>query len=151
MVAIQRRLYRQAFERLGPGAFRVGEDWLEGSVNLRDHAAPRARAKAAVYAQRAHRALPALRASKRYLPRENHAWIDEFAARLVAETGPLTRKERITSKLVPLLLWYTDFAMRHNIGQQPQSSRRVWRGSPAKRTAPAAQLEAEHPLAPGPT
>ena len=150
MVAIQRRLYRQAFARLGPGAFRVGEDWLEGSVNLRDHSAPRVRAKAAVLARQAHRALPALPASKHFLPRENHAWIDMLTARLVAETGPLTSKERVISKMAPLLLWYTGFTMRHKIGQQPKSTRRSWR-TPTRGNALGRLLEAKNPLAPGRT
>ena len=62
-----------------------------------------------------------------------------------------TRKERITSRLAPLMLWYTDFAMRHGIGQQPKSTRRVWRHKSARHHAVARQLEAKNPLAEGPT
>lgn len=133
MAAIQRRLYREDFARLGPGIFRVTEDWLEGLCNLRDHPAPRVRAKAQAYAKAAHEALVVLPASKKYLNGEVCRWLDRFGVRLEAETGPMTFKENVVSKFAPLLLWYTDFKIRHGIGAQPESTRRTYRQDPLER------------------
>lgn len=127
MVAIQRGLYREEFRRLGPGIFRVAEDWLVGASRLRGHPTPRIREKAELYRRRAHRALEVLPASKRYLNRSIHPWIDDLAAGIAAETGPMTRRERVLSRLAPLLLRYSAFKIDRNIGQQPRFSRRTYR------------------------
>jgi len=130
MVAIQRRLYRQAFERLGPSIYRVAEDWLTASVTLKDHPAPRARAKGARLGEAAHQALLVGRASKRYMGREAAVWTEELMQRLEAETGPLTLKERLMSKAAPALLWHLDTKRRLGIGEQPTFTRRTYRQEP---------------------
>jgi radical SAM superfamily enzyme YgiQ (UPF0313 family) len=127
MSAIQRGLYRREFERLGPSIFRVADDWLAGHVNLRDHAAPRVRAKAQKYAEGAHVPLKVMPASKRYLNAETRAWLTDLESRLTAATGPMSRRERLAAWLLPLALRFTDFKLRHGIGQQPEFTRRVYR------------------------
>ena len=39
----------------------------------------------------------------------------------------MTRRERLAAKLVPAMLRYTAFKLRHNIGQQPEFTRRTFR------------------------
>jgi radical SAM superfamily enzyme YgiQ (UPF0313 family) len=127
MSAIQRRLYHEEFRRLGPSVFRVAEDYLEGFVTLRDHPVPRVRAKARRYARDARSALPVLRASRRHVQPHVRAWLESLRARLLAETGPITPRERVIQRLAPALLWREGFKMRNDIGQQPEFTRRTYR------------------------
>jgi radical SAM superfamily enzyme YgiQ (UPF0313 family) len=127
MSAIQRHLYRQEFERLGPSVFRVADDWLAGHVNLRDHGAPRVRDKARKYGRDAHVALKVIPASKRYVNAEVQAWLARLQVELAAATGPLSLRERLAARLLPAALRYTDFRLRHGLGQQPEFTRRVFR------------------------
>jgi radical SAM superfamily enzyme YgiQ (UPF0313 family) len=127
MVAIQRDLCRQEFERLGPSVYRVVDDWLAGYVHMRGHPAERVRAKALRLEHAAHRAMMLLRPSKRYLNPSSADRLEQLHQDIAAETGPLTAKERLVSKIVPAALRYTSFKLRHNIGQQPKFSRRTFR------------------------
>jgi haloalkane dehalogenase len=127
MEELQKELFREEFRRLGPSVFRVVDDWLVGHETLRDHPAPRARAKARLYADRSHDALTVLAPSKQYLDPSIWPWIDQLQSRVLAQTGEMNVKERILSKVAPAILWYTDFCLRHEIAQQPEFTRRVWR------------------------
>ena len=133
MVAIQRGLYREAYERLGPSVFRVAEDWMSGAVSLRDHPAPRVRAKAQMLRPKAHRAMLIARAAKAHVNDQTAAWLEEFYHRLRAATGPLTPTERILSRATPAMLWYTDFKIQNDIGQQPEHTRRHYRMAEPRR------------------
>ena len=127
MLSIQRNLYRKEFEQLGPSVFRVVDDWLEGYVNLRDHPAERVRAKARYYRRNAHRAQMLLPASRRYLNPRSADRLERLHQRIALETGPMTRREHLVSKLAPAMLRYTAFKLRHNIKQQPKFTRRTFR------------------------
>lgn len=126
MSQIQRRLYREEFRRLGPSAFRVAEDFLEGHVNLRGHPNPRIAAKAERYGRDARACLKILDASKRHVSPERARWLEALGARLIAETGPMTLKERVLSRLAPALLWREQLKLRFQLGQQPEFSRRSY-------------------------
>ena len=130
MVAIQRRLYREEFRRLAPSIFRVVEDYLAGWTTLADHPAPRVRAKALKYRDEAHRAMTIMPASRRYLNPASRTWLDGLLRRLAAQTGEMTRKERLQSRAMPALLRYTDFKLRHGVRQQPEFTRRTYRMEP---------------------
>lgn len=127
MSRIQRRLYREEFRRLGPSIFRVSEDFLGGHVALRDHDNPRVRAKAQRYGVDARAALPVIRAAKRYLDADRSRWLTRLERRLIAETGPLTIKDRVKQRLAPALLWREKMKLRLGIGQQPDFSRSRYR------------------------
>jgi len=127
MLSIQRNLCRKEFEQMGPSVFRVVDDWLTGYVNLRDHSAERVRAKARRYKDMSHKAMMLLQASQRYVNRRSADWIERLYQRIAAETGPMTRRERLAAKLVPAMLRYTAFKLRHNIGEQPEFTRRTFR------------------------
>lgn len=127
MEAIQRRLYHDAFERLGPSVLRVVEDWLSGAENLQNHPSPRVRAKAQKYLHAAHRGALAVRPSMRYVNSHVYEWMEAFYERLIRVTGRLNRMERITGALVPLALALTNFKLRYGIAQQPRFTRKEFR------------------------
>ena len=128
--SMQRGFYHEEFQRLGPSVFRVVDDWITGHVALRDHAQPRVRAKAKKYGADAHRTLAIIPASKKYLSASIGAWLDQLQTRLIAETGQMSLSEQMMAKIVPAALWYTDFKLRHNVGHQPQFTRRTFRQGP---------------------
>ncbi len=136
LLSIHRDLYRREFVRLGPSIFRVAEDFLTGHVNLRGHPVERVRAKAVKYGQIAHKAMTLMPGSLRRVDSPAREWLEGLIRRIERETGPLTLKERLQSKLVPALLRYTAFKLEHDIGQQPEFSRRSYR-MPAFETAKA--------------
>jgi len=127
MVSIQRDLYRKEFEQMGPSVFRVVDDWLAGYVNMRGHPAERVQAKALRLQHNAHQAMMLLPASQRYLNPRSADRLERLHQRIAAQTGPMTPKERLVSRLAPAMLRYTAFKLRHNIGQQPRFSRRTFR------------------------
>jgi hypothetical protein len=131
--AIQRRLYREEFARLGPSIFRVAEDWLAGHVTLRGHGAPRVRAKAEKYGRDSHMVMTLIDASKRYVNSATGRWLDALKQRLRSETGPMTARERLIARGMPALLRYTDFKLRHGLDQQPDFTRRTFRMSPLQK------------------
>lgn len=130
MSAIQRNLFKMEFERLGPSIYRTVEDWLEGYNTLKDHPVLRVRAKAQVYKKSAHRAMTVIPASRRYVNGHVVGWLDQLQDRLGAATGPMTLKEKLLAKAAPALLWYTDMAVRLDIGQQPEFTERCFRMDP---------------------
>ncbi len=128
MSQIQRRLYQEEFKRLGPSVFRIVEDWLTGYVNLKDHAKPRVRAKAQRYKTDSRSAMMALPGSKKYVNKKTQAWMDSLQERLAVETGPLTMNENFLARtVVPAMIRYTDFKLHHDIGQQPEFTRKTFR------------------------
>jgi hypothetical protein len=127
MSSIQRSLYREEFERLGPTIFRVMDDWIAGHVNLKDHSNPRLRAKAACYGANAHQGMMLIGPSRRYLNPDSARRITGLLKEIAARTGPMTWKQRAGSAVLPLLMAYTSFKLRHGIWQQPKSTRRKFR------------------------
>ncbi|MFH0900048.1 MAG: hypothetical protein V2A73_05410 [Pseudomonadota bacterium] len=127
MEAIQRRCYHEEFRRLGPSVFRVVEDWLAGHQNLRNHPSSRVRDKAQMYGTDSHRAMMLIPASRRYLNDPASSWLKKLEEQIAIETGPMSRGERMLSKVVTPMLRLTDFKIRHKIGQQPQFTRREYR------------------------
>ena len=145
MSAIQRGLYREEFARLGPSVFRVVEAKLAGYVALRGHSVPRVRAKAECYGKTAHAAMALIPASRRHVNEATGNWLERLRQRIAAATGPLTVAERAASLIVPAAIRYTQFKLRHNIGQQPEFTRRTFRMEPEKlgRLAPLPKVAFE--------
>ena len=131
MLAIQRRLFHEDFRRNGPSVFRVVDDWLTGATNLRGHAAERVRAKAARYAADVHRAGILIPGSLRHVSDASRPWLAELGRRIAAETGAPNLRERLLAKVVPAAIRWTEFKMRHGIGEQPAFSRREYRLKPS--------------------
>ncbi|HUU01644.1 MAG TPA: hypothetical protein VM425_09405 [Myxococcota bacterium] len=127
MSSIQRCLYRDEFERLGPSVFRVVDDMLAGYVNLSDHPSERVRAKARKYGDSAHRAMMLIPPSKKYVSSASANRLEGLMQRLAEKTGPMTQRERLMSKFVSAMQRYTSFKLSHDIGQQPKFTRRTFR------------------------
>lgn len=130
MAAIQRGLFQQEFERLGPSVFRVVDDWLTGHVLLRDHPAPRVRAKAAKYGQDARRLLPFIAGSGPYVSAPVASWLEGLHQRLASETGGVGWRDRLAAKLASLALKFTDFKDSHGFDRQPVHTRREFHMEP---------------------
>lgn len=137
--ALQQKLGREAFRRLGPSVFRVVDDWLAGHVALRDHASDRVRAKAERLGVQAHEAMALMPASARYLQEPARAWVRDLQRRLAAETGGFTLKERMIARFMPVMLRYTAFKLRHELWQQPEFTRNRHR-MPHRQSLPARLL-----------
>ena len=127
MSRIQRGLFREEFERLGPSVFRTVDDWLTGYVNLRNHPAERVRAKAERYGRDAHRAMMVIPSSKRYVNPASAGKLSELQKKLAEHTGGMTLGERLKSLLAPSMLRYTSFKLSHNLWQQPEFTRKTFR------------------------
>ena len=134
MVAIQRDLYHREFALLGPGVFRVGEDWVTGYETLHDSSVSRVRAKARKYIEDARRCLMIIPASKPYLGHEVGLWLDEVVRRIEGLSGPMTVKEKLLARLAPAILAYTELKLRNDIGQQPQFTSKSYRMEPVSHT-----------------
>jgi len=127
MSRIQRSLYHREFERLGPSVYRLVDDLLQGYLNLSDHEAPRVRAKARRCKDIVHRAMVLLLGSRKYVSPGVADWLTELYKKLVEETGPMSPRQHLIAKVVPAMIEYTEFKLRHNIGQQPKFSRKTYR------------------------
>lgn len=130
MSAIQRGLYREEFARLGPSVFRVVEDRLAGYTNLRGHPTPRVRAKAERYRRLAHSAMSLIPGSRRHVNAATSGWLAGLQRRIADATGPMTLAERAAALVVPAAIRYTEFKLRHELGQQPEFTRRTFRMQP---------------------
>ena len=127
MSAIQRRLYQEEYRRLGPSIFRIAEDWITGHLNLRDHPAPRVRAKAIKYGRDAHRAMLLMPASANYLSIIQASRLAALRRHIERSTGEMTVQERILARAVPPMILLSELRRRYGRGQQPTFSRRRFR------------------------
>ena len=127
MSRIQREFYIEEFERMGPTAFRVIENWLLGYKNLKNHSSARVRAKAEEYGLNAHRAMILLVGSKSFVNKNTAEWLDKLIAEIEKETGPMKWTEKIAAGCIPGLIHYTQLKTRLNIQEQPEFTRRTFR------------------------
>ena len=120
---LQRKLYHEAFARLGPSVFRVVANWLEGYRTLRDHPQPRVRDKARRYGEDIHQALPALAGSRYFAPLASQDWLSELQQEITDVIGPMSKKQQLLAHLIPAMFRLTRLRMTHGIGMQPTHSR----------------------------
>jgi radical SAM superfamily enzyme YgiQ (UPF0313 family) len=125
--ALQRELYHQEYQRLGPSVFRMTENFLEGWTSLRDHPLPRVRAKASKYRHDAHRNMAILPASIGHALPHQRPWLRDLYARLARETGPLSGKDRLLAQAVRPMIRLTQLRQRTGLWQQPKTTRGAWR------------------------
>jgi len=127
MENIQRSLYKEEFARLGSGAFRKIEDGLIGYKSLKNHSFKRIKEKAEYFGKSAHEALQLMDASKMYLTEHQKNILTQLQREIEQETGKMTIKENIISKLVYPLVWWEDKKIKYNINQQPKFTRNEYR------------------------
>ncbi len=126
MSRIQRELFDDDFQRNGPSIYRVLDDWLNGYIHLRDHHSERVRAKAERYRKDAHQGMVLIPGALEFVNAGSRRWLQGLLDRLEAETGPMTRTERIASKAMPLLMHMEKFKQQQGIGQQPKFTRKTF-------------------------
>ncbi len=118
--SLQKELYRQEFERLGPSIVRLIRVWLEGYQNLRESPNLLLRARAEEKVREIRSAMPAIVPAILFGPNRTARsearalWRD-----IRKEVGPLSWIERIRCLGSPLLAGWTAVANRLRIFQQP--------------------------------
>ena len=127
MEALQRNLYRHEFERLGPSVFRVVDDYLAGYNTLKNHPAPRVRAKAEKLREKAHRALMLLPGAKHFVNSATAVRLQTLQQGLGEATGKMTPLENAKSKMVPAAMSLTAMKLKLGLGNQPPMTRKVFR------------------------
>ncbi|MFH1438879.1 MAG: hypothetical protein ABIJ56_24450, partial [Pseudomonadota bacterium] len=129
MVRIQRNLYHQEYRRLGPTACRVVSDWIAGYETLKDHPNPKIRAKGEFMGGKAHRGLVSFPVFRKFFKGDPGVLdnIESIGRRIERLTGPINFQERVFATLLPLAAWFTEFRLRHDLFQQPEFTRGVFR------------------------
>ena len=127
MEDIQRGLYRQEFERLGPSVFRVVDDWITGHKNLSDHPSKRVCEKAKKYGDKAHGALMLLPTAKQFVNKPSAIRLGKLYQTIKQATGPMTLGERARAGVVPAAFGITAIKQRLGLGDQPSMTRKTWR------------------------
>jgi hypothetical protein len=118
--AIQRQIYQQDFERLGPSVMRLGRVWLTGYKNLRDDPNPLLRARAERQRNDVRGILPALSAITICGPSAAvRARAIALRADIIRLTGALSLKERGMEAAAPLLYLLSRAAELAGVRQQP--------------------------------
>jgi hypothetical protein len=119
--ALQRDLYRQDFERLGPSLIRVPRIWFNGYMNLRNSANPLLRARAERMRSFCRGAIAGLFPALLFGPsKEARRRARELLRDIERETGTLTLGEKVQGAGAVLLSGWTWFTLRLDLFQQPE-------------------------------
>jgi hypothetical protein len=117
---LQKELYRQDFERLGPSIIRVINVWFEGYLNLRNSSLPLLRARAARKWEDIRTTLPAIVPVMLMGPtRETRAEARKLYDEIREEMGTVPLIERLKCLATPILAGWTWLAKKLGIFQQP--------------------------------
>ncbi|HHP7236300.1 MAG TPA: B12-binding domain-containing radical SAM protein [Desulfobacterales bacterium] len=119
--ALQRELYRDNFERLGPSIVRIISTWFDGWRCMRQSSNPLLRARARRMRTYVQSALPGLYPAAFFGPNRLQRRRARILIRQIrSEIGPEPWFERFSGWVtLPLAAW-TRLAMRLDIGQQPR-------------------------------
>jgi hypothetical protein len=119
--ALQKKIYRDNFETLGPSLVRVVKAWFHGYLNLRDSDNPLLKGRAERMRDYVRSAIPGIWPAVVLGPHQRiRAEARSFLKDIESELGPISIAERMTSWLtLPLCLW-TWLSTRLSIGQQPK-------------------------------
>ena len=129
MGRIQRNLYHQEYRRLGPTAWRVVSDFIAGYETLKDHPNPKIRAKGEFMGGKAHRGLVAFPVFMKFFKGDTGVLdnIESIGRKIERLTGPINFQERVFATLLPLAARFTEFRLQHDLFQQPEFTRQVFR------------------------
>ncbi|MBN1104478.1 MAG: hypothetical protein JXL84_13755 [Deltaproteobacteria bacterium] len=118
---LQRQIYHNCFETLGPSLVRVLMAWFEGYRNLKDSSRPLLRDRAERMRRYVRSALPGIYPAIRFGPnRERRAEAMHFLKEIEKELGPRSFQERLQCwGTVPFLLWAW-MTERLGLFQQPR-------------------------------
>jgi hypothetical protein len=119
--ALQKKIYRDNFDKLGPSLVRVVRAWFDGYRNLGDSDNPLLKGRAERMREYVRSAIPGIWPAVVFGPnRRIRAEARSFLNDIESEMGPISIKERVAAWLtLPLCLW-TWLSTRLRIGQQPK-------------------------------
>jgi hypothetical protein len=119
--ALQKKIYRDNFQRLGPSLVRVVKAWFDGYRNLRDSDNPLLQGRAERMREYVRSAIPGIWPAMVFGPNPRiRAEARAFLKDIEFEMGPMSIAERISSWLtLPFCLW-TWLSTCLSIGQQPK-------------------------------
>jgi hypothetical protein len=140
--ALQKDLYREDFERLGPSIVRILEVWLEGYRNLRSSESSLLRARAEAKRRTIRSALPGIIPAILFGPnRETRAKARTLLREIRRETGGLSLSEIFLCSASPILAVWTALANRLRLFQQPALLRVEHRTGTRRRQIPVVRLQ----------
>ena len=143
--SLQKELYRQDFERLGPSIVRLVRVWLTGYKNHRDSPNPLLRARAEQKLETIRAAMPGIVPATLFGPnKKTRSEARALLREIRQEIGPLTALERVKFLGSPLLALWTASVNRLRIFQQPGLLRvehRTGRTDRATKEAPIFRLQ----------
>ena len=117
---LQKKFYREDFERLGPSIMRLIRVWLEGYKNHRESDIPLLRARAEEKLATIRGAMPAIVPAMLFGPnKKTRAEARALMRDVRKELGPLSWTERIQCLGSPIAAVWTMIANRLRIFQQP--------------------------------
>lgn len=117
---IQKDLYRQDFERLGPSIVRANHVWFEGYKNLRNSENPLLKQRAQSIRDYVRDSVPGIYVAAIFGPnKERRAEAKRFLKEIEDEMGKYSLVERLMCSGAVILAIWTWLTMRLNIYQQP--------------------------------
>lgn len=119
--SLQKDLYRQCFETLGPSVIRVLRAWFEGYQHMKNSSQPLLRDRATRMRRYVRSALPGIYPAICFGPnRARRAEARQFFREIQEEFGPLSLIERVQCwGTLPLSIW-TWVAEKFDLFQQPR-------------------------------
>jgi hypothetical protein len=125
---LQRRCFREDFERLGPSIYRALETWFLGYKKHRDSPVEFLRKKAQRFAREIRNAYPIVLAGTLLGPNRGiKDWIRGLERQIHEEIGSPDWKERIQSLAVFAAALWTGFKLKFNWFQHPRLTRHAYR------------------------
>ena len=126
--AAQERCFEEDFRRLGPSIYRSLETWLLGYQKLKDSPSRHLRLKVECLAREIRQAYPVFLAGKLLGPTaEVRRFIADLEARVHAELGAPTLKERLASYAAVGMAAWTALTLKLDLFQHPHLIRHTFR------------------------
>jgi hypothetical protein len=141
---LQRELYAEDYRRLGPSVYRLSRTWLRGAEHLAGATNALLRARADKLRRDARAVMPTFGAASLLLPSaEAKRRARELKRALIASSGPMTLRERLTQPAATALGLFTEATTKLGVLQQPGLLRVAHRcdGEAGARSGPIMALQ----------
>ncbi|OGR84886.1 MAG: hypothetical protein A2901_00815 [Elusimicrobia bacterium RIFCSPLOWO2_01_FULL_54_10] len=125
---LQRRCFKEDFERQGPSIYRALETWFLGYLKHRHSTRPFLKKKAERFAHEVRKAYPIFLPGKILIPGSKvRGWLKELEHKMHRELGIPSIRERVLSLLAFAFALWTKFKVGFNLLQHPSLVRHVYR------------------------